>query len=52
VLATDCTNIVTIQGDGFGRYGTIILEIKPGREDFSKVEFIYEGRQSNLDAQF
>jgi len=52
VLATDCTNIVTIQGDGFGRYGTIILEIKPGREGFSKVEFIYEGRQSNLDAQF
>jgi hypothetical protein len=31
-------------------YETIILEIKSRREDFSKVEFIHEGRQTNLNA--
>lgn len=34
VLAIDYSNVMkSIQGDGFGRYGTIILEIKSRRED-------------------
>jgi hypothetical protein len=33
-----------------GRYDTIILEIKSGIENFSRIDFLFEGRSSNIDA--
>jgi hypothetical protein len=33
-----------------GRYGVIILEIKSRMENFSKIDFDFEGRSSNIDA--
>jgi hypothetical protein len=47
----ECLALATVrrmQGDGFERHGTIILEIKSRREAFRKVEFIYEGRHANF----
>ena len=35
---------------GFGRYGPIVLEIKTQTKSFTRVEFVHEGRRSNIDA--
>ena len=50
-VASDCVNAVaSIHGVGFGRYGPIILEIKPQTKSFTRVEFVHEGGRSNIDA--
>jgi hypothetical protein len=50
-VVSDCVNAVrSIHGEGFGRYGPIILEIKTQRESITRVEFVHEGRCSNIDA--
>jgi hypothetical protein len=33
-----------------GRYGAIILEIKSRMENFSRIDFDFEGQSSNIDA--
>jgi hypothetical protein len=33
-----------------GRYDAIILEIKSRMENFSRIDFVFEGRSSNIDA--
>jgi ribonuclease HI len=50
-VASDCVNAVrNIHGEGFGRYGPIVWEINSWIGSFTKVEFIHEGRRSNVDA--
>jgi hypothetical protein len=50
-VASDCVNAVaSIHGVGFRRYGPIVLEIKTRTESFTRVEFVHEGRRSNIDA--
>ena len=50
-VASDCVNAVaSIHGEGFGRYGPIVLEIKTRTGSFTRVEFVHEGRYSNVDA--
>jgi hypothetical protein len=51
VLATDCANVVrSIQGHGFGRYETFVLEIKSRRKPLARWSLSHEGRQANFDA--
>jgi hypothetical protein len=50
-LASDCANAVrSIQDEGMGRYGAIVLEIKSRMENFSRIDFIFERQSSNIDA--
>ena len=48
---SDCVNVFArIHGVGLGRYGSIVLEIKTRTKSFTRVEFVHEGRHSNVDA--
>ncbi|KAM0904872.1 hypothetical protein ACQ4PT_017735 [Festuca glaucescens] len=50
-VVTDCINVVrSIDGDGMGSYGHIVKEIRARSEDFREVNFVHEGRTSNVDA--
>jgi hypothetical protein len=50
-LATDCINVVrNIEGDGKGLYGHILQEVNARVLDFQNVQFVHEGRSSNVDA--
>ena len=47
----NCVNVVaSIHGVGFKRYEPIVLEIKTRTESFTRVEFVHEGRPSNVYA--
>ena len=37
------------RAEGMGRYGAIVLEIKSRMENFSRIDFVFEGRSSNID---
>jgi hypothetical protein len=41
----------SVQGEGMGKYGAIVLEIKSRMEKFARIDLIFEGRSSNIDAQ-
>jgi len=50
-VASDCANAVrSIQGPGMGEHGHIVKEIRREMTNFTKVQFIHEGRRSNVDA--
>jgi ribonuclease HI len=50
-LAMDCASVVkSIAGEGMRIYGQIIQEVKARRNDFTRVEFVHEHRDSNRDA--
>jgi len=50
-VASDCLNAVrSIQTGGMGTYSHITQEIKARVEDFLKIEFIHERRESNTEA--
>jgi ribonuclease HI len=50
-LAADCASVVkSIAGEGMGIYGRIIQEVNARRNDFTRVEFVHEHRDSNSDA--
>jgi hypothetical protein len=50
-LTTDCASVVkSIAGEGMRIYGHIIQEVKARRNDFIRVEFVHEHRDSNSDA--
>ncbi|CAN6244690.1 unnamed protein product [Urochloa humidicola] len=50
-LACDCANVIrSIKRDGKGPYGQIVQEIKARKEDFTAVDFVYEGRGFNMEA--
>ena len=51
-VASDCVNAIrSIQDKSMGKYGQITKEIRATSEQFAKVEFVHERRESNLDAQ-
>ena len=48
-LASDCANAVrSIQGEGMGRYGAIVLEIKSRMENFSRIDFAFVRQDAHL----
>ena len=50
-VASDCANAVrSFMGQGFGRYGLIVWKINDRRQSFTRAEFVFEGRRSNVDA--
>jgi hypothetical protein len=50
-VASDCLNVVrNVHGAGMGSYGQIIKEIKARMVNFTSVDFVHEGRGSNVDA--
>lgn len=50
-VASDGTNVArSILGKAMGPYGPVMQEINSRRRCFGRVEFIHEGRQSNVDA--
>ena len=51
MVASDCINAIrSIQEESMGQYGQITKEIRATSEQFAKVEFVHERRESNLDA--
>jgi ribonuclease HI len=51
ILASDCSNAISsIRGEGMGSYGHIVQEIKARVMEFQTVQFVHEGRKSNVDA--
>ncbi|TVU05957.1 hypothetical protein EJB05_49143, partial [Eragrostis curvula] len=45
-LASNCQMVIrNIHGNGMGQYGQIVCEIKRRANDFSKVEYVHEGRR-------
>jgi ribonuclease HI len=50
-VASDCLNVVrSVHGAGMGSYSQIIKEIKARMVNFTSVNFVHEGRESNVDA--
>lgn len=50
-MGIDCANaVLSIQSKGMDKYGAIILEIKSRKENFARIDFIFEGQSSNIDA--
>ena len=50
-MACDNAGVVaSIREGSMGSYGHIVLEIRARSNDFRFVEFIHEGRRSNVDA--
>jgi len=50
-VACDNAGVVaSIREGSMGSYGHIVLEIRARSNDFRFVEFIHEGRRSNVDA--
>jgi hypothetical protein len=50
-VASDCVNLIwNLGGEGKGPYGHIITELKARSADFQKIEFVHEGRSTNVDA--
>jgi hypothetical protein len=49
-VASDCANAMrSLLGKGFGRYGPIVREINVRRRSFTRADFVFEGRKSNVD---
>jgi hypothetical protein len=52
-VALDCINVIrSIEGEGRGPYGHIVRELKARKTDFQMVQFVHEGRSSNIDAHY
>ena len=50
-LASDCSNVIrNLSGTGMCTYGHIITETKARAASFLGVEFVHEGRSTNIDA--
>ena len=49
-VTSDCANAVrSLLDEGFDRYGPIVREINV-RRSFTRADFVFEGRKSNVDA--
>jgi hypothetical protein len=49
--ASDCANAIkAIRGDVMGVHGSIVQELKMRTSSFIRLEFVHEGRRSNVDA--
>jgi hypothetical protein len=52
-VASDCINAIrSIDGEGRGPYSHIVRELKARKTDFQVVQFVHEGRSSNIDAHW
>ena len=50
-VVSDCANAVrSLLGKGFGRYGPIVQEINVRRRSFTRADFVFERRKSNVNA--
>jgi hypothetical protein len=50
-VASDCINAIrSIDGEGRGPYSHIVRELKARKTDFQVVQFVHEGRSSNVHA--
>ena len=50
-LVSDCINVVrSLEGEGLGPYRKIVREIKARVTNFREVQFVHEGRMTNMDA--
>jgi hypothetical protein len=50
-VVSGCINVIqSIEGEGRGPDGHIVRELKARKTDFQMVQFVHEGRSSNIDA--
>jgi hypothetical protein len=50
-VASDCANAVrSLLGEGFDSFGPIVREINVRRRNFTRADFVFKGRKSNVNA--
>jgi ribonuclease HI len=50
-VVSDCANAVrSLLGEGFDSFGPIVREINVRRRNFTRADFVFKGRKSNVNA--